>query len=107
MYSLGHGACAKYQSIYCSQERVKLVIGTPVEALGSSTKRGGNTWKGDLFSSAVQSKPVSTGGESLCWNSIIDIPLERVHMCTLHAFNGSLKKLSTYISNRDIWDNSR
>lgn len=102
MYGLGHGACAKHRCIYCSQAGQKTVIGTAEEARTAFGKRGGSTWEGGLFSSTVQSKPVSGGAALARWKPILPIPLVRVHICTLHAFNRIVEKI-VHLHFQFIW----
>ena len=48
---------------------------------------------GGLFSSAVDSKPLSGDATIECWKFVLPIKLERVHMCMMHAFNRIIEKI--------------
>ena len=102
MFGLVHGACAKYHCIYCSQVGQKTIIGIAEQARAAFGKQGGTAWEGGLFSCTVQSKPVSGGATLARWKPILPIPLERVHICTLHAFNRIIEKI-VHLHFQFIW----
>lgn len=91
LYNLKHGANAKYSCIYCNQERTKPVVGTAKDAAKEARKRK-HTWRGGLFADNVREKPVAIDNESR-WKPILPIPLERVHICTLHALTRMVEKI--------------
>jgi hypothetical protein len=92
MYGLSHGACSTYNCIYCSQERVKLVVGTEAQALTAFAKKSSG-WGGGLFCSKIPAKPVIGAASHGRWKPVLPIPMDRVHMCTFHAFNRIVEKL--------------
>lgn len=91
LYGLKHGANAKHSCIYCNQERTKPVVGT-VAGATSEAKRRKHTWHGGLFASNIRSNPSPIVEESR-WKPILPIPLERVHICTLHALTRMIEKI--------------
>jgi hypothetical protein len=106
MYGLGHRASAKYQCIYCSQERNKPEITTTEQALLVFNKKKKKcettSWEGGLFSSHIPSKPVIGAAAESRWKPIFAIPMTRVHMCTLHAFNRIIEKI-VHLHFQFIW----
>jgi len=91
LYGLKHGANAIHSCIYCNQQRTKSVVGTTASAT-SEARRRKYTWHGGLFAGNVTAKPISTDGEPR-WKPILPIPLERVHICTLHALTRMMEKI--------------
>ena len=92
MYGLQHGANCKYACIYCLQDKTKPTIVTQAQATTSMTRRS-SSWNGGLFSSSVYEKPI-VGAQTLTrWKPIFPIPLNRVHICTLHAMNRIVEKI--------------
>jgi len=101
LYGLSNGANAKHCCIYCMQEKKKIVIRTESDAILSQKKRT-PTWSGGVFASNISSKPVSLGSFPDRWKPIIPIPLERVHICTLHALNRICEKL-LHLHFQNVW----
>jgi hypothetical protein len=101
MYGLSHGACAKQSCIYCLQERVKPTIGTMEQAATIFSKRA-TTLDYGLFSTRHAAKPVIGVAGKGRWKPILAIPMDRVHMCTLHAFNRIVEKI-VHLHFQFIW----
>lgn len=75
-----------------SQPRAKPTIGNEQQALAAFGKKSSG-WGGGLFCSKIAAKPV-TGTTALGrWKPVLPIPMDRVHMCTLHAFNRIVEKI--------------
>jgi len=92
MYGLQHGANSRFCCIYCLQERSKPIVTTVAVARDMLTKRG-SSWDGGLFSRNHHSKPI-TGSRSVGrWKPVLKIPIDRVHICTLHAMNRMVEKI--------------
>lgn len=101
MYGLPHGACASQRCIYCQQERSKTVIATAEEAAAAFSKRP-QSWSGGLFSTRHHAKPVTGVAAQERWKPILNIPMDRVHLCTLHAFNRIVEKI-VHLHFQFIW----
>ena len=82
MYDLKHGANALHTCIYCMQERTKPVVTTPTQAMLTMSKRT-SLWNGGLFSNCIHAKPVLGACGWGRWKPISQIPMDRVHICTL------------------------
>ena len=52
-----------------------------------------HSWDNGLFSKKISAKPMSGDAMDGRWQPIFPIPLERVHVCTLHAFNRIIEKI--------------
>jgi hypothetical protein len=65
---------------------------TEVVARATSQKRT-PTWEGGLFASGISSKSISLKTSIGRWKHVLPIPLERVHICTLHAMNFIFEKI--------------
>ena len=91
LYGLKHGANATYSCIYCNQQRTKPVLGTVASATAEARRRK-HTWHGGLFVGNVLCKPHAIDRESR-WKPILPIPLERLHICTLHALTRMMEKI--------------
>lgn len=91
LYGLSSGANSTYCCIYCEQRKVKPVISTESNARQAAQRRT-PTWEGGLFASGVASKQVSLTSSDR-WRPVLPIPLERVHICTLHTFNRICEKV--------------
>lgn len=50
-------------------------------------------WESGLFSDTVLEKPVTHGVAVTRWKPILPIPMDRVHIGTLHAQNRIIKKI--------------
>jgi len=87
--------------MYCCQESTKTVINTAKQATPSFAKKK-NSWKGGLFSSTVEAKPIIEGDKSVRWKPIFPIPMSRVHICMLHAFNWIVEKI-VHLHFQFIW----
>jgi len=92
MYGLSHGANTKLCCIYCNQERTKTIVTTHAGAVAALQKRG-LSWEGGLFSNQHHGKPVIDGVAAARWKPIFPIPMDRVHICTLHAQNRIVEKI--------------
>jgi hypothetical protein len=92
MYGLKHGANTKHACIYCLQERTKPLVTSVDEARQLLSKRS-CSWDGGLFSKSVHSKPVLGARGLGRWKPILPIPIDRVHICTLHALNRIVEKI--------------
>jgi len=57
---------------------------------------------GELFSSAVDAKPLSGDATIECWKLVLPIKLERVHMCMMHTFNRIIEKI-VHLHFQFIW----
>jgi len=93
VYSLDQGANAKFSCIYCNQERTKLVIGTTQDANALMNQRSKHSKKEGVFSKSVSAKPLSSVATLNRWRPIFPIPLDRVHICTLHGLNKIVEKI--------------
>jgi len=92
MYGLSHGACSTYNCIYCSHERVKPIVGTKAQALATFGKKSSG-WGRGLFCLKIPTKPIIGAASHGRWKPVLPILMDRVHMCTLHAFNRIVEKL--------------
>lgn len=92
MYGLKHGANCLHTCIYCNQERTKPTITTAAQALLTLSKKT-SSWEGGLFTTTVHAKPLVGARTHGRWRPILPIPLDRVHICTLHALNRIVEKL--------------
>jgi hypothetical protein len=101
MYGLSHGANAKHCCMYCLQKRVKPMVGNIAEAEALFSKRS-QSWDGGLFSTNIASKPVTGAAAAARWKPVLPIPMDRVHMCTLHAFNRICEKI-VHLHFQFIW----
>lgn len=88
MYGLSMGANSLHSCVYCCQERARPILGTTTDL--NSRKC---TWHEGLFSKKVVGKPLLGDATLGQWRPILDIPLDRVHICTLHAFNRIIEKI--------------
>lgn len=103
LHGLASGANATQCCIYCLQKKNKSIITTEVVARAASQKRT-PTWEGGLFASGISSKPISLKTSIGRWKHVLPIPLERVHICTLHAFNCICEK-SLHLHFQHVWTN--
>jgi hypothetical protein len=92
MYGLKMGANSLHSCIFCNQERVKSVVGTIAQASASMTSRK-CTWSNGLFSKQISAEPILDVDFQGRWKPILAIPLDRVHVCTLHALNRMVEKI--------------
>lgn len=92
LYGLSSGANATHCCIYCLQKKTKSVITTEAAARIASLKRT-PTWEGGLFASGISNKPINQTTSIGRWKHVLPIPLERVHICTLHAFHRICEKI--------------
>ena len=78
--------------IYCNQTRVKHVVMANAQAEATMNNQK-YAWNDGLFSNKIVAKPLY--GEATCgrWKPIFDIPLDRVHICVLHAMNRMVEKI--------------
>lgn len=87
LYGFSHGPSARHSCIYCWCERSKPRNLTPAEA--KDPTKGKKLWNGGVFFSSITAKPVRGPGGGPDgkgkWSPILDIPITRVHFCTLHA----------------------
>jgi len=83
---------ANMSCIYCNQQKCKTLITTEAQAL-AAIKRRPSGWSGGLQASNIPSKPVSDVASLSRWKPIFPIPLECVHICTLHALNRICEKI--------------
>lgn len=51
------------------------------------------TWNGGLFAEEIPAHLVCAGDDLSRWRPILAVPLDRVHICTMHAFNRICEKL--------------
>ena len=92
MYGLKGGVMSKFACVYCNQEREKsLVVSAPTASLIARTRAKKN-WNGGLFARSVSMGPIEVGNRDK-WKPILPRPLERVHICTLHALTRITEKL--------------
>jgi len=101
LYGLSHGACAQMSCMYCCQKSTKATVGTIKQAEAAFAKKT-SSWIGDLFSNQVESKPLTGNATLGRWKPIFAIPLDRVHMCMLHAFNQIIEKI-VHLHFQFIW----
>jgi len=87
--------------MYCCQKNTRSTITTIAQAQAAFAKKG-NSWMGGLFSSTVDSKPLSGDATVERWKPILPIKLERVHMCMMHAFNRIIEKI-VHLHFQFIW----
>ena len=87
MYGLKMGANSLHSCIFCNQKRVKSVVGTIAQASTSRTSKK-CTWSNGLFLKKISIEPVLDVNFQGCWKFILAIPLNKVHLCMLHALNG-------------------
>jgi hypothetical protein len=92
MYGLKHGANCVQTCIYCNQERSKPVVTIAAQAVMTLSKKT-QSWSGGLFSTSVHAKPLIGARALNCWKPILQIPLDRVHICMLHALNRIVEKI--------------
>jgi hypothetical protein len=92
MYGLSGGAMSKFACVYCNQERQKSVVVSAPTASLVAKSRAKNNWNGGLFARSVSMGPAEVGNRDR-WKPILPIPLERVHICTLHALTRITEKL--------------
>ena len=92
MFGLSMGANSLHCCIYCLQERKKTVVATVAQAVSAMTSRK-CSWHNGLFSMKVSAKPLAGAATLSRWKPILPIPLDRVHICTLHAFNRMIEKI--------------
>lgn len=84
MYGLQSGPSCAMNCIYCEQKRAKPTVGTASQASAAIRKRGKPNWVGGLFANSVEPEPCDMRAHTR-WRPILPIPLQRVHICTLHA----------------------
>ena len=92
VYGLNMGANCLHSCIYCLQERKKTVVSTLAQAVSASISQK-CSWHDGLFSKKVSAEPLTGVATLSRWKPIFDIPLDRVHICTLHAFNRMVEKI--------------
>ena len=87
LYGFSHDPSTQHSCIYCWCERTKPKNLTIEEARDPSKAK--KRWNGGVFSSSITTKPVQGPGggpdRNGKWAPILDIPMTRVHFCTLHA----------------------
>lgn len=93
MYGLSHGATSTYCCIYCLQKRTKSVQVSTVANVVAALNKQKTTWEGGLFSFDHRAQPLAGALTLSRWKPILCIPLERVHICTLHALNRIVEKI--------------
>jgi hypothetical protein len=101
MYGLKQGPNCPQCCIYCCQTRVKPVVGTVAQATTAANNRK-FTWHNGLFSKAVMAEPLGGAATLGRWKPIFDIPLDRVHICVLHALNRIIEKM-VHMSFMHVW----
>jgi hypothetical protein len=84
MNGLKMGANSLHSCIYCDQEQVKPVVGTTAQAATAINNRK-CTWTRGLFSLSVSAKLLTGAYTHSRWKPIIQIPLDRVHICMLQS----------------------
>lgn len=104
LYGLKMGANSLQSCIYCNQERVKGKVVTHEEVEKSMSSKQKHSWTDGLFSSDIDAEPVSGAAMGDRWKPIFDIPLNRVHLCTLHALNRIVEK-SVHLHFMNVWTN--
>jgi hypothetical protein len=92
MYGLKLGANSLQSCIYCNHKQVKPIVSTVAQATTAAKNRK-ITWEGGLFSLEVVAKPLTGSETNGRWKPILPIPLDRVHICTMHAMNMIIEKL--------------
>jgi len=92
LYGLQSGPNATFCCIYCNQDKNKKSVLTAKEAETVADKRH-PTWTGGLFTDSIPANPVQLGEEQSHWRPILPVPLDRVHICTMHALNRICEKL--------------
>lgn len=90
MYGLSMGVNCSFSCMYCNQQRTKSVIGTFDQAEAVMKEKRKYSWTHGLFSSTVEAEPVSGDDR---WKPILPIPLDCVHICTLHCLNRIIEKI--------------
>lgn len=60
------------------------------------------TWSNGLFSKQISAEPVLDVDFQGRWKPILAIPLDRVHVCTLHALNRMVEKI-VHLHFMHIW----
>ena len=101
MYGLKHGANSLHTCIFCNQERKKTIVTNAREAMLTIAKST-SSWNGGLMARCIHAKPLLGVCQMGRWNPILPIPLTRVHICTLHAFNHIVEKL-LYLHFMFVW----
>jgi len=56
-------------------------------------ERSKHSWKEGLFSKSISTKPLFGVATLSRWRPIFPIPLDWVHICTLHGFNRIVEKI--------------
>lgn len=92
MYGLQHGASSTYCCIYCNQRRSRPIQVSTI-ATTAAANRQKTTWDNGLFSEAHRAEPVAGDQMLGRWKPVLQIPLDRVHICTLHALNRIVEKI--------------
>jgi hypothetical protein len=92
MYGLYVGANSPYSCIHCMQKQKRLAVTTSAET-NALFKSNAFSWDDGLFSRSIATKPVQGVEVAYQWNEILLIPMDRVHICTLHAFNCIVEKI--------------
>lgn len=99
MYGLSMGANNPFSCIYCNQQRCKSMIGTIEQAETVMKEKQKYSWSHGLFSNTVDASP-TIGHER--WKPVLPIPLDRVHICTLHCLNRIIEKL-VHLHFMQVW----
>jgi len=92
MYGLKSGPNATHSCIYCMQARKKSAV-TMVKQAEELLKKRSHSWEGGLFSNHICGAPVQDGLNLEHWRPVLPIPLDRVHICTLHVVNQMVENL--------------
>jgi len=93
VYGLKHSANSLHSCIYCCQEQVKSRIGTIVDAEPTRRNRCKHSWNEGLSLRRITAKPLTGEATKERWRPIFTIPLDRVHICTLHGLNRIIEKI--------------
>lgn len=95
LYGFSHGASSVHSYMYCWQSKGERRQLSTVQAL--EPWRHKQAWNGGLFSKSIQvnSSRGPGGGRSGDgkWAPILNIPMECVHFCTLHAMCRTIEKI--------------
>lgn len=92
MNGLQHGPTCRMNCIYCEQVRETLKACSSAEADRVFAARGKGRWQGGLFAPRILPEPCDINTHPR-WKPILPIPLERTHICTLHALNRIVEKI--------------
>jgi hypothetical protein len=99
MYGLKLGANTPKCCIYCNQLQSKATIGMLVDARRVMKDKEKYCWQHGLFSTNIEAKPIE-GHER--WKPIFSIPLEHVHICTMHCINRIIEKV-VHLHFMQVW----